>query len=203
MTECYLQVENDDAPVHCDNCGWEGVAGDLVMVSDIQERLTPGYTVPAGQCPEAGCGALAYLTEPGEYTPIARLKDAERKLKCEEVDAARWRALMSSQRMHFMGAAGFTFTPKDGDEKNRKMVNLTPSATTPINNLHFGMEFWDKFPNEKYPEHSDSFERELLTVYVDELISRTNNRGTDDKSADVDKLSGTDAVAMGTDPDKT
>jgi len=74
MTECYILVENDGAPVRCDNCGWEGEAADLDMVSDIQERITPGYEVPAGQCPEEGCGALAYLTEPDEYTLSARFE---------------------------------------------------------------------------------------------------------------------------------
>lgn len=74
MTECYIQVEDDDAPVRCDNCAWEGTAGQLVMVNDIQERINPGCEVPAGQCPDEECGALAYLTEPDEYTLSARFE---------------------------------------------------------------------------------------------------------------------------------
>jgi len=60
MSECYIQCD-DHLPVKCDDCDWTGTAGQTDMVSDIQERLTPGGVVPAGQCPE--CGALAYLIE--------------------------------------------------------------------------------------------------------------------------------------------
>jgi predicted RNA-binding Zn-ribbon protein involved in translation (DUF1610 family) len=62
MTECYLNYSLPDAaPVNCPNCEWVGKSIDLEMVRDIQERIYPGETVPAGQCPE--CGALAMLTE--------------------------------------------------------------------------------------------------------------------------------------------
>lgn len=73
MTECFIQVEDDTAKCECGNCDWIGPAGDLEMINDIQERLTPGSIVPAGQCPE--CGALAYLTNEAapDYTEQAEL----------------------------------------------------------------------------------------------------------------------------------
>lgn len=50
--------------VSCDNCGWEGTAEQTVEINDPSERLDAGGTVPAGQCPEEDCGALAYLVTP-------------------------------------------------------------------------------------------------------------------------------------------
>jgi hypothetical protein len=38
--------------VRCDDCGWKGLEGELVV------RLDPGGEVPVGECPS--CGALAY-----------------------------------------------------------------------------------------------------------------------------------------------
>lgn len=64
MSQCYIQDTDDDAPCKCDNCDHECRGDELDMISDIEQRLTPGGVVPAGQCPE--CGALAYLDEPSE-----------------------------------------------------------------------------------------------------------------------------------------
>lgn len=63
MTECYIQHEDGRTQCKCDNCGFACTAGELHMIADIQERLTPGGVVPAGQCP--GCGALSYLVKAG------------------------------------------------------------------------------------------------------------------------------------------
>lgn len=66
MTQCYLTPERDDIPCRCDNCDAADLkAGDLEMITDIQERLDPGCIVPAGQCPH--CGALAYYQD--EHAP--------------------------------------------------------------------------------------------------------------------------------------
>lgn len=81
MTECFIQIEDDDAPVRCDNCGWEGVASDLEMVNDIQERINAGCETPAGQCPEDDCGALAYLIKPPIWTMAGRLEIAKEQVK--------------------------------------------------------------------------------------------------------------------------
>lgn len=58
MSECYLAAEG---PCTCDNCDWTGDAAKLEMIRDIELRLDPGGTVPAGQCPE--CDGLAYLDD--------------------------------------------------------------------------------------------------------------------------------------------
>src|SRR5262245_58554251 len=53
------------AGVTCANCGWDGIAAQLgrqlIDVHRLWERIEPGETVPAGECPE--CGALAQLKE--------------------------------------------------------------------------------------------------------------------------------------------
>ena len=67
MSECYIELENDNAVCVCDNCQWTGFGHELEAISDIQLRLTPGGTVPAGQCPDTECNALAYLV----YAPGA------------------------------------------------------------------------------------------------------------------------------------
>lgn len=61
MTECYLIPENDDIPCRCNDCDAVTPAGGLDMITDIQERISPGCIVPAGQCPS--CGALAYYED--------------------------------------------------------------------------------------------------------------------------------------------
>lgn len=62
MTQCYIQ--DAEGPCHCDNCSWKGDASELVMISDIEQRINAGGVVPAGQCPNEDCGALAYLDTP-------------------------------------------------------------------------------------------------------------------------------------------
>lgn len=42
----------------CANCGKRWPESKLVAPADLYERLTPGCTVPAGECPD--CGALCY-----------------------------------------------------------------------------------------------------------------------------------------------
>lgn len=64
MSEVMRLVEDDAARVSCDNCDWTGTAEDLEMISDFEERVSAGFTCPAGQCPE--CGALAYLVKKEE-----------------------------------------------------------------------------------------------------------------------------------------
>lgn len=59
MTECYIEVEDETASVSCDNCDWVGAQPECEMISDIQERISAGGVVPAGQCPV--CGALTFL----------------------------------------------------------------------------------------------------------------------------------------------
>lgn len=45
--------------VVCANCNWTGDETATDAVQDLAERIEPGGTVPAGQCPK--CGACCYL----------------------------------------------------------------------------------------------------------------------------------------------
>ena len=45
----------------CRDCGWTGPAQDTRELRDFWDRVMPGDTMPAGQCPEDGCGGLAML----------------------------------------------------------------------------------------------------------------------------------------------
>lgn len=49
------------ARAKCDSCGETFTEDYLDPIADIGDRLDPGGTVPAGQCPE--CGALCYLDD--------------------------------------------------------------------------------------------------------------------------------------------
>ncbi|HTR86216.1 MAG TPA: hypothetical protein VMI56_17160 [Reyranella sp.] len=60
MSSIFIQVEDPEALCSCSDCEWEGPAKDLQMVSSIEERISAGEIVPAGECP--ACGALAHLT---------------------------------------------------------------------------------------------------------------------------------------------
>lgn len=60
MSECFLAYEHDIS-CKCDNCDWEGLSQDTVIIHDIQERIDPGCITPVGECPE--CGALAYYRD--------------------------------------------------------------------------------------------------------------------------------------------
>lgn len=48
----------------CDDCGRVTAVDDLNEPKRLTERLDPGGTVPAGECPH--CGALAYPVDPSE-----------------------------------------------------------------------------------------------------------------------------------------
>lgn len=54
----------DKRNVVCANCDWSGDIDDLKPIKDIHQRVAPGETMPAGECPECGC--LAHLDEPGD-----------------------------------------------------------------------------------------------------------------------------------------
>ena len=87
-----------------------------------------------------------------------------------ERDAARWRALMASQRFHFLGSSGFQFDKID-EAGDRKFANLQPRAES--EHLHFGIEMWNIHSARNNPDFSDRFERDLLTHYVDTIIARS------------------------------
>jgi hypothetical protein len=51
---------DDNAPCHCDDCDWTGIASDTKDIEDC--ILTPGDGSPVGRCPE--CDTLAYVSKP-------------------------------------------------------------------------------------------------------------------------------------------
>ena len=55
-----------DTEAECQNCDWRGLVSECDEISDIAERVAPGETMPAGECPE--CGALASLASPSPST---------------------------------------------------------------------------------------------------------------------------------------
>lgn len=73
MTQTYLQPDAG-IPCTCDNCGETTASDDLNMVTDLEERVGPGYLCPAGQCPH--CGSLAYYADGSipQYTAQLELK---------------------------------------------------------------------------------------------------------------------------------
>ncbi len=88
----------------------------------------------------------------------------------DKEDAERWRALMSSQRLHFMGSAGFDNKRPEDDPDTDLLQKLTP-VPRPNTYMHFGMEFWSEHPvnKKKFP---DDFERKFMVTYVDEMRRR-------------------------------
>lgn len=109
----------------------------------------------------------AFLPDPMR---AAEIREAIAQIERDEVDASRWRALMSSARMHWMGSAGFDFTliALDGDQKALDNSAVTPRPDTP---LHFGMEFWDQ--HSAPSDGNDRFCRRILEVYVDHIRSKS------------------------------
>lgn len=51
----------EDAVCVCSNCDWEGPPAEVEDLKDPNQRLYPGETVPAGECPECDCAV--YLKE--------------------------------------------------------------------------------------------------------------------------------------------
>lgn len=81
--------QDPEARVACSNCEWTGAEGECRDIADIHQRVGPGETMPAGECPECGC--LAHLVDRkrgGEEIPsdmmarvIAMRDDYDRAVK--------------------------------------------------------------------------------------------------------------------------
>lgn len=133
-------------------------------------------------------GLVAKLSPSGEFlhresaAALTRLVDglkaAGEAQGKDRVDAERWRALMSSQRMHFMGCAGIELVNKPGTT-SRNTADLTP-VMKPGEYHHFGMEFWSEHAAFGDPRYPDDFERTLLIAYVDDLRGRAVTEGEPD-----------------------
>ena len=48
----------------CNSCGWQGPAEHTNELRDVQDRVPPGYVMPAGECPVEGCPGCAMLDHP-------------------------------------------------------------------------------------------------------------------------------------------
>ena len=51
----------DDPSCRCQNCGAVWAESQLKPIEDVLERVSPGETMPPGECPS--CGALAQYVE--------------------------------------------------------------------------------------------------------------------------------------------
>lgn len=84
----------------CGDCGWSGSANRTGWIRNLPERVAPGETMPAGECPR--CGALAYLWAPEFGTADSNLESHIRRLI----------------------ALGFT---EHSDEEGRKLAHQVPA----------------------------------------------------------------------------
>lgn len=57
-----LLPEDRERDVECSSCDWTGIEGYTLTIQNFFERVLPGETMPAGECPH--CGALAHLVGP-------------------------------------------------------------------------------------------------------------------------------------------
>ena len=48
----------------CQDCHWTGPVEDTKELRDVWDRVLPGDVMPAGECPEEGCGGAAMLDRP-------------------------------------------------------------------------------------------------------------------------------------------
>jgi len=64
MSEIYPRSDNGpQEPVTCSNCNWTGTVEQCQLLQSIEERISAGEYMPAGECPE--CGSCAHLTDEG------------------------------------------------------------------------------------------------------------------------------------------
>ena len=45
----------------CQDCGWQGPVEETNELRNVWDRILPGDVMPAGECPEEGCGGAAML----------------------------------------------------------------------------------------------------------------------------------------------
>ena len=55
------RAADEGKAVECYNCAWRGHLSDVKDIKHFWERVAPGETMPAGECPE--CGSLAGLVD--------------------------------------------------------------------------------------------------------------------------------------------
>lgn len=114
-----------------------------------------------------GMGTIGYENEPGEYCKhFARAIEARilgQQGGGDAADAARWRALLASERIRPQGSAGLT-------------SEVAPSGEPYNGYAHIGLEIWTKYGRDYSPELLDAMDegnalgREWLTKYADIAI---------------------------------
>lgn len=75
----------------------------------------------------------------------------------QEIDAARWNALLNSGRLRLLGTAGFS-----GEDDYR----------------HFGMEFWSKWSTPEAVKENNEKAKEILIKYCDSILTKTTDKET-------------------------
>lgn len=81
MTQIALMPDRPSAPCECSDCSWKGPASMTVMISDIQERVSPGEIVPVGECPKCGCLAHYQDEKAPSWSAQRKLYEANQLLK--------------------------------------------------------------------------------------------------------------------------
>lgn len=83
-----------------------------------------------------------------------------------ERDAARWRALMSSERIRLIGRFGFMSNPET-------KVTMVDTEAAKESCLHMGIEIWDRYAGYDVSlETRGTAGWDTLTAYADYLISK-------------------------------
>ena len=56
----------------CQDCGWQGPVEQTKELRNVWDRVQPGDVMPAGECPEEGCGGAAMLDHDDRATDDLR-----------------------------------------------------------------------------------------------------------------------------------
>lgn len=68
-----ISQKSHEVMVSCGNCDWTGRENECNEIDHFHERVGPGETVPAGECPK--CGALAHLVEKSTNTEMLNVNE--------------------------------------------------------------------------------------------------------------------------------
>jgi hypothetical protein len=80
----------------------------------------------------------------------------------DSIDAARWRGLMGSARLRWLGSAGL-------EHNTNQVTDLVSCRARDGEDIHFGMEFWTAYDHPDLVQ-GNAHSRSVLTAYADELV---------------------------------
>lgn len=80
MSAVYPNLLDDDERVACQGCDWEGLASECGPIESIEERVSAGEIMPAGECPE--CGSVSHLS--GQAIDAVQGRNPKRCVKCDD-----------------------------------------------------------------------------------------------------------------------